>query len=198
MELLTNIFIGRSGCGKGTQVDMLSDLISKQKLGEIFHLEAGGRFREFIKENNYSSRIAKEILDDGGLQPEFLSIWAWGGELIRGLKKEQHLFIDGTPRRISEAKILESAFDFYGRNKVNIIYINVSRDWAIERMHGRGRADDLEKESINARLKWFDDDVVPVLDYYRAHKNHNFIDINGEQPIEKVHEDIVRALDLDK
>lgn len=197
MELLTNIFIGRSGCGKGTQVEMLSELISKNDSHDIFHLEAGGRFREFIKENNYSSRIAKEIADSGGLQPEFLSIWAWGGELIRGLKKDQHLFIDGTPRRLIEAKILESAFDFYEREKINIIYINVSRDWAIERMTGRGRADDLEKDSINARLDWFDNEVVPVLDYYRAHKNHNFIEVNGEQSIEKVHEDIVRALDLE-
>jgi len=201
MDNLTNIFIGRSGCGKGTQIEKIADFLvenSNQDRSNIFHLEAGNRFRDFIKEENYSSHIANDISEDGGLQPEFLSIWAWGGELIRNLKEDQHLFIDGTPRRLIEAKVLESVFDFYNRPKVNIVYINVSRKWAIDRMKNRGRSDDLEDSDIKNRLDWFDNDVVPVLDYYRSHKQHNFIEINGEQDIEKVNQDIVSALDLDK
>ncbi len=196
MKPLTNIFIGRSGCGKGTQVDKLIELIKEKELGEVFHLEAGNRFRKFITEKFQAGKLAKEILDEGGLQPEFLSIWAWGGELIKSFHSEQHLFIDGTPRRLIEAKVLESAFDFYGRSKVNIVYINVSRNWSIERMKARGRADDKEMADILARLDWFDSEVVPVLDYYRSHRSHNFIEINGEQAIEKVHQDIVSALEI--
>lgn len=196
MEPTTNIFIGRSGCGKGTQIKKMTELIQNKKLGDFFHLEAGERFRDFINDEHYSSRLAKEISREGGLQPEFLSIWAWSGELIENLEKDQHLFIDGTPRRLIEAKILESAFDFYGRTKVNIVYLSVSKEWATERMQSRGRSDDLEIDDINARLKWFDDEVVPVLDYYRSHKYHNFIEINGEQSIVKVHEDIAESLDL--
>jgi len=196
MKTLTNIFIGRSGCGKGTQIKQLTDFVENKDWNKVFHLEAGERFRNFIKDTSYSSYLAKEISEDGGLQPEFLSIWAWGGELAKGFKKDQHLFVDGTPRRLIEAKILESVFDFYNIKKVNIIYLNVSRDWATNRMKARGRADDLEDHDIKKRLDWFDNEVIPVIDYYRSHKNHNFIEINGEQDIEKVHKDIISALDL--
>lgn len=196
MKTLTNIFIGRSGCGKGTQIEKLSEFLKENENTEIFHLEAGSRFRKFIKGGTYSSSLAREISEEGGLQPEFLSIWAWAGELIENFKKGQNLFIDGTPRRLIEAKILESIFDFYNIEKVNIVYLNVSREWATEKMKSRGRADDLEDCDIKKRLDWFDTDIVPVLDYYRAHKNHNFIEINGEQSIDKVHQDIISALDL--
>jgi adenylate kinase family enzyme len=196
MNTLTNIFIGRSGCGKGTQIEKLTEFLKEDLGQEVFHLEAGGRFRDFISKDGYSSSLANQIAEEGELQPEFLSIWAWGGELAEKFQEGQNLFIDGTPRRLIEAKILESAFDFYNINKVNIIYLNVSKDWAIKRMKGRGRHDDLEMSDIKNRLKWFDEEVVPVLDYYRAHRSHNFIEINGEQEIDKVHQDILRALDL--
>ena len=148
MKTLTNILIGRSGCGKGTQIEKLTQFVEDKDWNRVFHLEAGDRFRNFIKDNSYSSDLAKEIADEGGLQPEFLSIWAWGGELAKKFDKDQHLFIDGTPRRLIEAKILESVFDFYNIEKVNIIYLNVSRDWATNRMKARGRADDLEDHDI--------------------------------------------------
>ena len=62
--------------------------------------------------------------------------------MVQGLNKDEHLLIDGTPRRVIEAKILESVFDFLDRSNVNIIYLNVSREWAIQKMHDRGRNDD--------------------------------------------------------
>jgi adenylate kinase family enzyme len=196
MELLTNVFIGRSGCGKGTQVARLDQYIKSKDGNEIFHLEAGDRFREFIKEKYHASELAKEISDRGGLQPEFLSVWAWAGELIKGINHDQHLFIDGTPRRLMEARVLESAFEFFDRKKVNIIYINVSREWATEKLQARGRADDKELCDINARLDWFEENVVPVIDFYRAHKSHIFHEINGEQSIDEVHADIVKSLGI--
>jgi adenylate kinase family enzyme len=51
-------------------------------------------------------------------------------------------------------------------------------------------------EDVLARLDWFDTDVVPAIDYYRGHRSHTFHEINGEQEIEKVFEDIVKALNL--
>lgn len=196
-NLLTNIFIGRSGCGKGTQIEKLTQFL-KENLPEqeIFHLESGNRFRNLIKGDLYTSKLAKEIYEEGELQPEFLSIYVWAGELAENLKENQHLFIDGTPRRLAEAKVLESVFDFYNRDKVNIIYLNVSKDWAVKRMKERGRSDDIEESDVENRMNWFNDEVVPVLDYYRGHKVHNFIEVNGEQEIEKVHQDILKALDL--
>jgi adenylate kinase family enzyme len=196
MDLKTIIFIGRSGSGKGTQAEKVRGFLDLYDKRKSFHLEAGHRFRSFIAEENYSSLLARKISEDGGLQPEFLSIWAWAGELINHVDKHDHLLIDGTPRRVSEAKILESAFNFYGRDNVEIVYLNVSRKWAIERMKERGRADDKEMSDIEARMDWFEQDVSGVLDYYRSHKNHKFYEIDGEQPIEKVYLDIIESLGL--
>ncbi len=200
MNLKTIIFIGKSASGKGTQVEKLIEYINKvdEKKRLCFHLESGNRFRAFIQENNYSSLLSKKISEEGGLQPEFLSIWAWTGEMIANLERHTHLIIDGAPRRILEAKILDSALDFYDRNEVEIIYLNVSDEWAIDLMHKRRRADDIKDHDILSRLNWFKMNVSPVLDYFRAHKSFKFNEINGEQPIEQVHQDILKALDLDK
>lgn len=198
MNPKTIIFIGRSGCGKGTQIEkLISYLKENESSPSVFHLEAGQRFRDFIKEEKSDAqKLAKIISDDGGLQPEFLSVWAWGSELAHKFENQDHLFIDGTPRRVSEAKILESALDFFDRRDVHIIYIKVSRDWSILRMQNRGRHDDKDLKDIQARLDWFDENVVPVLDYFRAHKFYNFHEINGEQEIDFVHKNILKELDL--
>ena len=196
MNLQTIVFIGRSGCGKGTQVEQFKNFLQNNDEREIFHLEAGDRFRSLINEKNYTSQLAKEIAGKGGLQPEFLSIWAWTDKMVQSLRKDEHLMIDGTPRRLSEAKILESVFEFLNRAEVNIVYLNVSRDWAIQRMKERGRDDDKDLEDVIARLDWFETDVVPALDFYRAHKSHKFHEINGEQEVDKVSEDILKSLDL--
>jgi len=196
MNLQTIVFIGRSGCGKGTQVEQFRNFLKNKDGREVFHLEAGDRFRSLINEKTYTSQLAKGVASKGGLQPEFLSIWAWTDKMVHSLGQDEHLLIDGTPRRLSEAKILESVFDFLSRTEVSIVYLNVSRDWAIKRMQERGRNDDKELKDVIARLDWFETDVVPALDYYKSHKSHKFYEINGEQEIDKVSEDIIESLDL--
>jgi adenylate kinase family enzyme len=194
MNSKTFIFIGRSASGKGTQIKLLSKYFKEIDDKEYFHLESGNRFRAFIEEEKYTSKLAKEVSNNGRLQPEFLSIWVWSSELINNLNEEKNLFIDGTPRRLIEAKILDEALSFYNRNEVDVIYVNVSREWATESMKKRGRADDVHDTNKESRMDWFDKQVVPVIDYYRSHKNYKFHDINGEQSIEKVHEDIVNSI----
>lgn len=196
MDLLTIVLIGRSGCGKGTQADLLQEYISSKDDSKVFHLEAGQRFRNFINEETYASVLAKKISDEGELQPEFISIWAWTGELVNNLGKHDHLIIDGTPRRYSEAVILESAINFYERPKLEVVYLNISREEAAKRLKNRGREDDREKSDVDNRMDWFEEDVVPVLDYYRSHKRHGFHEVDGEQSVEKVHEDILDTLGI--
>jgi adenylate kinase len=196
MNLQTIVFIGRSGCGKGTQVEQFKNFLKNSDNREVFHLEAGERFREFINEKTYISELANEVSKNGGLQPEFLSIWAWTDKMAHSLKKDEHFLIDGTPRRLSEAKILETVFEFLNRTDINVVYLKVSREWAIQRMKERGRDDDKELQDVIARLDWFETDVVPVLDFYRAHKSQKFHEINGEQEVGKVAEDILKSIGL--
>ncbi len=198
MNLKTIIFIGRSGCGKGTQVELLIDYLKKNDSRPVFSLDAGEKFRSFIKEKFYSSKLAYENAVQGKLQPEFLSIWGWVSVLLEQLQEDEHLIIDGTPRRLGEARTLESVFEFFQRENIEIVYINVSRQWAVDRMQARGRMDDKSMNSINTRMDWFESSVVPVIDLYRTHPHHNFHEVNGEQSIEMVHKNIMSVLGLDK
>src|SRR6185369_8914356 len=83
MQPQTFIFIGRSGCGKGTQAELLQkSLQEKEPNAQIFYLETGANFREFIKGEKYSNTLARKIMEEGGRQPDFLAVWMWSHVLL--------------------------------------------------------------------------------------------------------------------
>jgi adenylate kinase family enzyme len=189
--------MGRSGCGKGTQAAKLQEYIHS-KFGmerEIFYLETGERFREFIKAGGYSGNLAAEINNVGGLQPAFLAVWNWAHLFVEKMTGEEHLIADGVPRTYQEALVFDSAMTFYKRVKPFVIYIDVSRDWSRERLLGRGRSDDKAGEQIERRLNWFDTDVLPAIDFFRDHPQYHFVHLDGEQTIEKVSADMIAEIE---
>ena len=196
MKPMTVILLGRSGSGKGTQVEKLSGVLTKSTGRPVFHMESGKRFRDFIAGPTYAASFSRAINETGGLQPEFLSIWAWTGELVEHLTAENHLLIDGSPRRVAEARTLESALQFFKRDDVAVIHIKVTRAWAVERLTARGRADDVEIADVNARMDWFEREVEPVVKHFSGHPTISFAEIDGEQSIDAVHAAILTALGL--
>ncbi|MEK7471500.1 MAG: nucleoside monophosphate kinase [Patescibacteria group bacterium] len=194
MDSRAILFFGRSGCGKGTQAKLLADLLKSQGR-EVLYTETGSQFREFIKEENYSSKLAENVLKEGGLIPVFLPIWIWTDILVKNFTGEQDLVLDGLCRRFEESVALDSAFSFYKIEKPNIILMNVSKNWSYARMMERKRADDTP-EKIQNRLDWYEKDVVPSVEYFRGRERYNFIEINGEQSIDNVHKDIIKALNF--
>jgi adenylate kinase family enzyme len=197
VTLHTIIFIGRSGCGKGTQADLLKERITRQdkKERKIMYVETGDHFRSFIRDQKYSSKLSKEVYEKDERQPNFLACWMWSNLLIEELEPEMHLIFDGAPRSLSEAQILDSALKFYKREKPTVIYIDVSRRWSETHLLKRGRSDDVNIAKIDKRLDWFDKDVIPAIDFLRDNPGFRFIEVNGEQSIEKVQTDIIEAYD---
>lgn len=187
---LTLVFIGRSGCGKGTQAKLIIEKIKEKDSRDLFYLETGQSFRNFIATGNYSANLSKVINEEGGLQPEFLAVWAWAHLLVEEMKDDMHLVIDGTPRKPHEAQVFDSAMKFYRREKPIIIHINVSAEWSRKRLLERGRGDDNQSD-IETRLKWFESDVIPAINFFRNNPEYNFIEVNGERDIEDVHEDLI-------
>ena len=133
------------------------------------------------------------ILKNGILIPVFLPIWIWTKIIVEKFSGKEDMILDGVCRRREESVAMDSAFSFYKIEKPNIILMNVSKDWSYARMMERKRADDTP-EKIQNRLDWYEKDVVPSVDYFREKKGFNFIEINGEQTIENVHKDIIKAL----
>ena len=191
--LHTVIFIGRSGCGKGTQADLLKERINRfdEKKRQILYVETGEHFRHFISGPQFGARLSRKAYELDERQPDFLACWMWTTVLLDQLEEDMHLVFDGAPRALSEAQMLTSALKFYKREKPVVIHINVSRKWSEKRLLARGRSDDVNLSRIDKRLDWFDKDVMPAVEYFRKSPHYDFIEINGEQPIEKVHLDII-------
>lgn len=191
--LHTIIFIGRSGCGKGTQAGLIKNRISDHDLDKrnILYVESGDKFREFVRENNFSAKLSKIIYDRDDRQPDFLACLMWGGMLLDQLAENMHIVFDGVGRSESEAKMLTTALWFYERIKPTVVYINVSRKWSEEHLLKRGRADDVNIERIDKRLDWFDKDVLPAIEHFKSNPFYRVIEINGEQSVEAVHAEIV-------
>lgn len=190
------IFIGISGCGKGTQIELLENyLYSLNKENKVLNIQSGGLFREFIKGDSYSQRLSKNIYDAGGIMPSFLAIHVWSHELIKRFTSDSHLIIDGSPRTYKEALVMDTVFKFYKLEKPNIVFIDISRQEAMKRLLARKRIDD-NVDDINERLDFYYSDVVPAVDYYRTNTDYNFISINGEKPIEDIHREIVEKSNL--
>lgn len=195
MQPQTIIFIGHSGCGKGVQGELLKKYFQENDSAkrEVFTLESGGGFREFIKGEHYTNKLSKDTYEKSKLQPDFLAIWVWANEFINNLTGEEHLMIDGTPRSLGQAMVLNDGLAFYGR-RANIVHLDISPETSKQRLLERGRSDDVLMEKINRRLEWFDREVMPAISYLKSQSAHNYMKINGEQSIEKVHADIVAAL----
>jgi adenylate kinase family enzyme len=198
MEPLTFLFIGRSGCGKGTQARLLQEYLQAHdpEKKKIFYLETGNRFREFIAGGSYSGKLSGDINKTGGLQPEFLAVWNWADLLVTTMEGGEHLIMDGTPRKLDEARVLDSGFTFYKRSKPFVIFLDVSRQFSEKRLRERGRQDDKVEAFIQNRLDWFETDVLPAIRYYWKNPGYTLLQIQGEQSIEKVHGDIIEQLRL--
>jgi adenylate kinase len=195
----TFVFFGRSGCGKGTQVRLLMDFLSKNDPGrKILYTETGKLLRDFgAREKSFGAAKTKAIIDDGGLLPEYVPICIWGNYLMKNVVGDEHMVFDGVSRRVPEAPILHSALGFFERKSRHIILINVSDKWSMDRLLARskteGRADD-DEEGIKCRLKWFDDSVRSTIRYFENNPDYKFHEINGEQTIEQVHQEILKKI----
>lgn len=191
----TFVFIGRSGCGKGTQAALLQAELEKRDPGKKIHyIETGANFRQFIKGEKYSNKLADEIYKKGNRQPDFLAIWMWAHIILDKLEGPEHIVFDGTPRSLPEAEALTTAMSFYGRTEVHVINLDVSREWSRDRLMSRGRFDDKDEEEIKKRLDWFEKDTYPAIAYFGSHPPYRLHTIHAERPITEVHADIMSSI----
>lgn len=192
----TFIFFGTSGSGKGTQAKLLIEALKAKDPGKnVLYLETGEKLREFAKGDFLAAKKTKEVIDAGGLMPEFIPVWLWTEFFIDNIKTgEEHIVLDGISRRPHEALIIDSALQFYGRKEPVILLIDVSPEWAIDKLEKRGkiegRVDDKEQE-IKKRMEWFEKNVMPAIKHFKENPYYKFIEINGEQTIEEVHQEIL-------
>lgn len=192
------IFIGRSGCGKGTQAELLKKSLEEKGTEKVLHITTGDGFRAFIEQDTYISSLSREVNTTGALQPEFLAVYNWANIFIQTIKGGETILLDGAPRKPFEVHVLHSAITFMGYEKPVVVYVDVSESWARERLIGRGREDDKQGEEIERRLSWFETEVLPTLQVYLEDPRYKVLHINGEQTIEEVHKEILEKLEVSR
>jgi adenylate kinase len=192
MQPHTIIFIGPQGSGKGTQIELLAQVLKmKDPERRVVDIQTGRRFRALAaKGEGFTEKEVSKTLDSGILQPLFLSVVLWGDAFHHHVDIDCHLLIDGFPRTVNEAHVLESALAFYQRDALTIINLETHEEIVRERMLKRARPDDTHT-SIEARLRWYREETLPVLAYYRERPHTTVLDCDGTKSIDEVHAQII-------
>jgi len=207
---LVIIILGLPGSGKGTQVKLL---VKKFKL-EYFG--SGDALRQSKKIGDFTANKLVKVMRKGELVPSFVISKLWIDKLERFKQREKinGFILDGSPRKMLEAKLFDEALNWYEwQEKVKVIFINISKKESFNRLTKRrqckkcgelipwlGKFKKLKKcdkcggelitraddkpEAIKKRLEEFKEEVTPVIKHYK--EQGKLIEINGEQSIENV------------
>ena len=207
------ILLGGPGSGQGTQSKKIAEKFN------LFYLETGDLSREWAEKDN---RI-NNIISKGELIPENEMTEYVLNYLEGHVSMFNNILFEGFPRFLSQYISLEEYLRSKNSGIDNIIYLKVSDEEIIKRLSSRRtckkcdavfnmitnppptesnctcggelfqRTDD-NPQSLKIRLKEFKENSLPIINYIKD--NNKFIQINGEQPIEKIFEDILNGLEV--
>jgi adenylate kinase len=154
------VLLGPPGAGKGTQAVKLAE-----KLG-VPQISTGDLFRHNISTGTDLGVEAKKYLDAGDLVPATLTN-ALVDDRLNDADAAEGFILDGFPRSVEQAVALEEMLTKRGLKLDAVVEFRVPEDELVERLKGRGRADDTE-DVIRNRMKVYRDETAPLLDHYSA------------------------------
>lgn len=190
MKYRTILLFGAPGAGKGTQGKILGTIPN------FFHCACGDVFRNLTIDSKIG-RVFIEYSSKGELVPDEPTIELWR-QSIQGITQtgrfnpaQDTLVLDGIPRSPSQAEMLKDTLDV-----VAIFYLRCTNmDNLVQRMQRRAlkenRLDDASLEVIRSRLKTYEKETKPVVNYYGKHLVHR---IDADQSPAKVLYDILRHI----
>ena len=190
MNRLCLILFGAPGSGKGTQAKLL-----KQSLG-LPHISTGDMLRERVARRDELGLQVESILQSGGLVPDE-TVNALVADRIEQPDSKPGFILDGYPRTVSQAEILAEELRSRGIRTV-VVYLKVDYNVIVARLAGRRQCpvcgalyslspnaptvsevcdydgsklvvrDDDREEVVTERLKAYDRQTAPVLEYFRT------------------------------
>jgi adenylate kinase len=210
------VMLGPPGAGKGTQAKTLST-----ELG-LPHISSGDIFRENLKNKTDLGQQAEGYLQRGELVPDDLTIAMIRSRLSEP-DAGAGAILDGFPRTPAQAEALAEMLSGLDGRVAAVPYINVPEPVLVERLSGRlvcreqghvyhekynpprepGRCDidgselyqreDDQAETVVRRIHVYTEQTQPLIDYYR--QRGLLVEVDGTQPIERVTQDLLSALE---
>jgi adenylate kinase len=189
------LMFGAPGCGKGTQGAILG------RIPRFAHCACGDVFRSLDTRTPLGQQFV-EYSSRGELVPDDLTVKLWKANIKS--REDSHLFkpdidflvLDGIPRNVGQAKIMENHIDVF-----QVFHLSCpNRQELYRRLRKRAlkdnRMDDASDDVIARRLKTYEEESKPLLNYYA---NGLVTEIDASQHPARVFHDILsKILSLQK
>ncbi|PIS10327.1 MAG: adenylate kinase [Bdellovibrio sp. CG10_big_fil_rev_8_21_14_0_10_47_8] len=210
------VLFGAPGAGKGTQSQLLVERL------KMVQISTGDLFRAAIKGKTELGQKAQSYMDKGELVPDSIVI-GMVDEVLTRLNGNSFI-LDGFPRTRAQAEALGKILSQRSLEIGKAVFLEVPREELLQRLTGRRvckscgavyhvnskppkiagvcdlcggeviqRNDDRE-EVIVTRLKTYEENTLPLRDYYK--ELNKYVEVNGAQETEKVFSDVRSALKL--
>jgi adenylate kinase len=191
--MMNLILLGPPGAGKGTQAQMIAERY------RIPQISTGDILRAAVKQASPLGKQAKSFMDRGELVPDEVVIGIID-ERLRASDCNAGFILDGFPRTTPQAEALQSILAKIGKEIGHVINIEVESEELVRRLTGRRtckncggmfhvlfhpprvegvcdrcggslyqREDDRE-ETIRTRLREYERQTTPLIQYYQNKK----------------------------
>ncbi len=201
------ILLGPPGAGKGTHADYLMAHMS------YAHLSTGDLLRAAVAKDSDLGKQAQGYMEAGELVPDDLVI-DLVAERMEQLDCQMHFLLDGFPRTTAQAEALAGMLETLNREQPLVMNLAVSDAEVVRRLSGRRmcldcgtiynvhrdgldigdkcpqcggelyRRSDDEPEAIRNRLKVYEQDSAPLIEYYQ--QRGQLVAVDAEQGQQQV------------
>jgi len=179
------LLIGAPGAGKGTQAGLLAE-----RLG-LTHISSGDLLRQHVRDSTTLGQTIRSYVDQGDLVPDGVVMDMLRKPVVAASETGGYV-LDGFPRTVDQAKAAFAVAEPLGAAVQAAVHLDVPTDALVRRLLSRGRGSDDTQAVIEHRLQVYEENTVPLLEYY-AGREWMFT-VDGAQPPEVVHSDIVGRL----
>lgn len=201
------VILGAPGSGKGTQAAVLSERF------KLKHVSSGDLLRDAVARKDDVGREIEGIIASGKLVPDNV-VLRLVREAILDLGEWSGWILDGYPRNALQAEALEDVLSSAREVVDAVVFLDVDVEEVVQRLSGRricqscnavynlrnqppkskGKCDscggeliqrsDDEPDTIRERLKVYNEETVPVLDFYEL--RYDVHRVNGSKPVGEV------------
>ncbi|NBV27656.1 nucleoside monophosphate kinase, partial [bacterium] len=119
---------------------------------------------------------------------------------LRKIDPNEGIIIDGFPRSVKQASLLDSMLGKMGLGLSHTIYLNIDEETAKKRITARAekenRKDDKDPEVVSKRFRDYEEKTAPLIQLYT--QNRKLKKYNAAKGSESVYKKIIKDLELNQ